>query len=83
MLLVFSLFLVDTKKIYGYNVVAPLRLLLRGETHFLRSEFGKKKNWLIAFPYYHYKTNKFKQLDIMNKSVKVYFRVSRFYHKTM
>ena len=47
MLLVFSLFLVDTKKIYGYNVVAPLRLLLRGETHFLRSESGKKKIGLL------------------------------------
>ena len=50
MLLVFSLFLVDTKKIYGYNVVAPLRLLLRGETHFLRSEFGKKKIGLLLSP---------------------------------
>ena len=33
--------------------------------------------------YYHYKTNKFKQLHIMNKSVKVYSLLSKFYYKIM
>ena len=33
--------------------------------------------------YYHYKTNKFKQLHIMNKSVKVYSSLSKFYYKIM
>ena len=63
MLVVFSPIVVaDTKIIYGYNFVASLRRLLRGLAHFRRSMFGK--NRLIAFPYYHYKTNKLKQLHI-------------------
>ena len=48
MLVVFAYCCGDTKIIYGYNFVAPLRRLLKGLTHFLRSIFGKK--WAYCSP---------------------------------